>query len=667
MKESLFVIFLFALCGWSYAQIVPQKTYAFDQTENARVITVSVDSKRIVIGGENGSIKVFEPTTGEAWQLPSHQSKVNTLSFSFNSRYVAASSEEGEFSIYDFQDAISFKLNGATGIVKAIAFNPTGRIVATGNDDGKISLWDINSREKVTEFWASNEKILALAFSPDGRKLAWGGTRGEVVLWDIEKRSELAKCTGHKDWVRALSFNADGTTLVTGSYDKTIKLWNVTNGTMQASYQLHKSWVTDVRYSPDGKYLISGGADGQVIIFDSSGKSIHKITDVARLVCSAQFSYDGKFIVVADLTSTIKLYDCAALGIQPWKPFDVSPPTVVVLSPKLLATKDAATGNKKSIIHQTSVRLLLEVNDLSGVKQVWVDETSVQPMEGTVNRYQHEAFLSMNTEKTFVIKAIDAVGNVYEEKLLVESKPFSGGVNQDKYFALLIANEEYTHDDIQDLNQPVKDLQRLKNTLQKYYAFDEKNIKVLINAERDQLYASLDEFQAKLDKIDNLLIFYAGHGYWDDQLQQGYWLPSDAEPNKRSTWLSNGTLRDYIGGMGARHTLLVTDACFSGGIFKTRSIFEGEASAAIETLYLRKSRKAMTSGTLEKVPDKSVFIDFLIKRLEENAEDYITAEELFSGIRRAVINNSPSNQVPQYGEIGQTGDEGGEFIFIRKN
>ena len=75
----------------------------------------------------------------------------------------------------------------------------------------------------------------------------------------------------------------------------------------------------------------------------------------------------------------------------------------------------------------------------------------------------------------------------------------------------------------------------------------------------------------------------------------------------------------------------------------------------------------MTSGTLEKVPDKSVFIDFLIKRLEDNQEDYITAEELFSGIRRAVINNSPSNQVPQYGEIGQTGDEGGEFIFIRKN
>jgi hypothetical protein len=207
---------------------------------------------------------------------------------------------------------------------------------------------------------------------------------------------------------------------------------------------------------------------------------------------------------------------------------------------------------------------------------------------------------------------------------------------------------------------------RLKRTLEAHYSFEGANIKVLENPNREKLYEALDELQAKLDRFDNLLVFYAGHGFWDKQLQQGYWLPTDAQTSKRSTWISNGTLRDYIGGIPARHTLLITDACFSGGIFKSRSIFEN-ASTAIETLYLRKSRKAMTSGTLEKVPDKSVFIDLLIRKLETNTEQYITAEELFSSIRKEVINNSPSNQIPQYGEIGQTGDDGGEFIFIRKN
>jgi hypothetical protein len=74
----------------------------------------------------------------------------------------------------------------------------------------------------------------------------------------------------------------------------------------------------------------------------------------------------------------------------------------------------------------------------------------------------------------------------------------------------------------------------------------------------------------------------------------------------------------------------------------------------------------MTSGALNQVPDKSVFLEYLIKRLEENQSKYLPAEQLFSSFKMAVINNSPEEQVPQYGEVKETGDEGGDFIFIRK-
>jgi hypothetical protein len=76
------------------------------------------------------------------------------------------------------------------------------------------------------------------------------------------------------------------------------------------------------------------------------------------------------------------------------------------------------------------------------------------------------------------------------------------------------------------------------------------------------------------------------------------------------------------------------------------------------------SRKAMTSGTLTVVPDKSSFVEYLIDRLSENSEKYLSAEQLFSSFRIAVINNS--DVVPQFGEIRGVGDEGGDFIFILK-
>jgi hypothetical protein len=76
------------------------------------------------------------------------------------------------------------------------------------------------------------------------------------------------------------------------------------------------------------------------------------------------------------------------------------------------------------------------------------------------------------------------------------------------------------------------------------------------------------------------------------------------------------------------------------------------------------SRKAMTSGAFSEVPDESAFIKYLIRRLNENQETYLSSEELFSSFRMAVMSNSAT--VPLYGEIQNVGNEGGDFIFLKK-
>ncbi len=668
MKKIWLFIFGLTIVSPSVGQMVLKERVKFklaDQ-EVVRSLAFSINSKRLVIGGDKGTLAVFDLTNRDTWNLPGHPSKIVALACSYDNRYVASSSEDGTFLLYDFQETKSFKLNGAVGLAKAIAFTASGGILATGSDDGRINLWDLATREKITHFQGRNEKVLSLDFSPNGKLLAAGSADNDVILWNVETGQIANPLTGHKDWVRAVSFHPEGKVLASGSYDKTIKLWDIASGTNKSTFQANKDWVTDLHFSPDGQYILIGGARGEVIILDIFGKIIHKSNDFGQLVSSLNFSFDGKWMAVADLSTWISLFDCTALNIQPWKTYDVTPPSISVLSPKLLSTKDASTGFLKSVVHQPTVRLMLDVTDLSGVKEVSVNGVKLAVDPKQPDRYLLELNVPINSEKTVVMLVADNAGNSFEEKLIIEHKRFSGSVDSDKYHAILIAIQDYKDPSINDLDQPAKDMRRLKDVLMNKYSFKEQNVMVLENPDRNTLYAKFDELQSKLDKFDNLLIFYAGHGYWDEQLGQGYWLPSDAEPNKRSSWMSNGTLRDYIGGIGSRHTLLVTDACFSGGIFKTRAVFEN-ASTAIETLYLRKSRKAMTSGTLEKVPDKSVFIDALIQKLDENQEPYIAAEELFSGIRRQVIDKSPNNQVPQYGEIGQTGDEGGEFIFIKKN
>jgi len=238
-------------------------------------------------------------------------------------------------------------------------------------------------------------------------------------------------------------------------------------------------------------------------------------------------------------------------------------------------------------------------------------------------------------------------------------------LNKRKYYALIIGVEQYEDHGIQDLDNPVKDAGELKHVLQTFYTFESENITLLNNPTRTQIIESFDVLSQKITERDHVLIFYAGHGIWDERLKQGFWLPADASMTSKAQWLSNSTIRDYIGGIQSKHTLLITDACFSGGIFKERSASFGNSRAMLE-MYKLPSRKAMTSGALKTVPDKSVFITYLNKNLINNDKPLISAEELFSTFKIAVINNSPNGQVPQYGPIGQVGDEGGDFIFLRR-
>ncbi len=237
-----------------------------------------------------------------------------------------------------------------------------------------------------------------------------------------------------------------------------------------------------------------------------------------------------------------------------------------------------------------------------------------------------------------------------------------------RYHALLIGVANYTDPRVNDLDYPLRDVARVKQALTTHYSFAAANVKTLADPTREQILSELQEL-AGLKPEDHLLIFYAGHGVWNEVNQQGYWLPSDARRAVRSSWISNSDLRDAIVEIPARHTLLISDACFSGGLFVTREAFTREP--ALEEVDKLRSRTAMTSGALTTVPDRSVFVQYLLDKLERNAAPYLFAQELFAQLRQPVINNSKrqadgSIATPRYGVIQETKDEGGDFIFLRK-
>lgn len=234
------------------------------------------------------------------------------------------------------------------------------------------------------------------------------------------------------------------------------------------------------------------------------------------------------------------------------------------------------------------------------------------------------------------------------------------------FYSLFIGvdNYQFSSANLFNLNRPITDASALRTTLLSRYSFSEAKSIFLKNPTRSEILNALEELAKKVTQKDNLLIFYAGHGYWDEKLNVGYWLPSDSKTNDKSSWIANSTMKDYIAGIESKHTLLIADACFSGGIFKTREVTSEINQYGAAKIYSLPSRKAITSGTLTTVPDNSKFMELLLKRLNQNTSDYLTAKQLFYSIETAVLNDT--NTVPQFGVIQGTGDEGGDFLFIKK-
>jgi hypothetical protein len=337
---------------------------------------------------------------------------------------------------------------------------------------------------------------------------------------------------------------------------------------------------------------------------------------------------------------------------------DTDPPEIKVMTPVLSRDLRFQTG-------QEQLDLIGEVKDASGVKFISVnsDIRNINDAGVFSSRLQLQP-----GENIIRLVAADFRENMVEQTLRITYQPpvitLSDRIHQHStYYGLIIGIDRYRDPDLPDLEYPIQDAERLYRTLTEYYSFRPSNMLLLKNPERDEIVYALDDLSRKVTPEDNVLIFYAGHGQWDEKANVGYWLPSDAFLSNTANWFRNSTLVDYLKTIDSRHTLLITDACFAGSIFQHRSGF-AKQEKAYEVLYDLASRKAMTSGTLTEVPDRSSFTRYLIDRLIENQQTYLSAEQLFSSFRIAVINNSDA--IPQFGEIRNVGDEGGDFIFLKK-
>ena len=663
-------IFCLNLSAWSLEFIEWQK---LDEPigEGIQSVAFSSTGKYFALSSNN-KIVLYDQDWNLLWQEDGIDSGYlgQLLSFSPDDHYLAfarygALSKVGILEIPTLDILLSWNVGQST--VQSIKFSFNGKFLATGSNKG-VTIWKASSRffPQLQKLSGHDSSVAAISFSPKSRYLATGSL-GIIKIWRI-LGSRFTNIDNIKDPnfdPKCLNFSSDEKYLY-ASGSKKIKIWQI-NGSRFQLIDIMNTEPVDGRsmtVTNDRQVMAVCGDNWTVKTFflqDSNYLVGPDLNSHEGNVYSLDFSPNGQYL------ATGSYFDRA---VRIWK---IVPDEVEAISdtepPQIQITKPEPQRGFK--IKQNKNQVLVEgiVTDESPIESVLVNG-QLANLDHSTGKFQLDLILADGLNQIEVI-AIDTFQNSRRSSLevLVEKLSSNLGV----YHALLVAVEDYQHPSITDLEFPSQDTQQLAKVIKEEYQFSAERVQILTNPTRVELIESFDQLSNALTEEDNLLIFYSGHGFWDERLKTGFWLPADAKQSSRSAWLSNSTVRDYIGGIPSQHTLLISDACFSGSIFKTRSAFDGINTdneikeEGIKKIYNMPSRRAISSGAMETVPDRSVFLKYLIKNLKRNGSKFLLSEQLFVKMKPGVINNSPTNQAPLTGVIQQAGDEGGDFIFLRRN
>jgi len=344
-------------------------------------------------------------------------------------------------------------------------------------------------------------------------------------------------------------------------------------------------------------------------------------------------------------------------------PIDDEGPKISIIEPTV------SRGIK--IVRKTDVITVRgKIDDKSGINELTVNNRNVNIQPN--NEFTTKLYLGVGKNK-IIVRAIDNKYNVSVDTFTVIRK-VEEIIQAGKYVALVIGINDYDGY-WSPLKNAVNDATAIEKVLKDNYRFDEVHTLINKSATRKNIIQKFEWLTSNITRDDNVLIFYAGHGQFKRTLNKGYWVPVDASSNSTADYISNNDIKTFLGGIPSKHTLLITDACFAGDIFrghKTESVAydPNNMTKYYREVHRRPSRIALTSGSLEQVADAgkdnhSVFTYYLLRALKGNKQKYIDATQLFNEFRMAVVNNS--DQTPQLQVVRDANDEGGQFIFIKKD
>ncbi len=152
-------------------------------------VNFSGNGRFLATGMADGSLHVWNRSTGKDSQMRGYGGKLELVGWSDNSRYLASSTTH-ELVLWDFggkgpEGTRPIVLNGHTERVDCFAWQPGGDYVVSGGRDWRLNLWRPQKSREAIDVQMLDSAVTAVRWSPDGRFLVAGEKKGGITLYEL--------------------------------------------------------------------------------------------------------------------------------------------------------------------------------------------------------------------------------------------------------------------------------------------------------------------------------------------------------------------------------------------------------------------------------------------------------------------------------------------------
>lgn len=695
-KSFVYGILLLSIQLTANAQ--PHHTHSLtSKDQGVLAIAASPDGKVLVTAGDDHLIRGWNlENHSQMFSLAGHNSWILSLAFSNfiddGRKYLASGAKDGTIIIYDYDSRSIYyqtKTNNKS-IYDLIILDKYSLLVAVSGE-GKLSFIDLDSKN-TQDLKLSDTPLLSVDYLSNDNLLVVSDSEGVLKFIDPVSRSVNKIVQDRSDYLRSVSVIEDK--VISVGDDKAINIRDINGNLLNSIEKAHKKWIQVSQTVGDDIHFLTGGHDGMISLWSKeNSENIFSVKHGGGFVSGIALNNDLTQMFTSCYGSNeIKIWDISNLKFERKEVFSTTYNNAYT-SRKNSSSKYEPESQEGLFIVQPyyekgDVFYCLEdnatirgyVNIKESIREFKIINVKTQEVEKLRveenNSFEVDVRLAY-LDNNFNLRLTTTDGKVIDKSLKYfrifndrDPAEIAKLSRNGRDYALIIATNSYK--EIDNLINPVFDANAIANELEANYGFI---VEKIIDPPLDEIKLKIREYSKKMfADEDQLFIFIAGHGEYDDFFKEGYIVATDskADDEAKSSYLPHSTLRTYVNNIPCKHIMLTMDVCF-GGTFDPAIAKRGnektEQLARKIQLIRRKlkyvTRLYITSGGKEYVPDgrpghHSPFARKFLESLRTygGTNEILTSKDIFSNMELI----SPE---PRFGEFGDN-EPGSDFIFIYK-